>query len=99
MAATSTTTPYLLNKGELLSTANETTSTMERTFYKLNIEGIVYLVDPQSSKAYLYDLSDLTEIGKVIWTDSKQDPKMELLSNWSEILAAKLELSRKVTVA
>jgi len=72
---------------------------MERTFYKLNIEGIVYLVDPQSSKAYLYDLSDLTEIGKVIWTDPKQDPKMELLSNWSEILAAKLELSRKVTVA
>jgi hypothetical protein len=72
---------------------------MERTFYKLNIEGIVYLVDPQSSKAYLYDLSDLTEIGRVIWTDPKQDPKMELLPNWSEILAAKLESSATATVA
>ena len=94
------TTPYLLNKGELPSTANEPTSTMEPTFYKLNIEGIVYLVDPTTSKAYLYDLSDLTEIGKVIWTDPKQDPKMELLSNWSAILAAKLESSASVaTVA
>jgi len=71
-------------------------STMERTYYKLNIQGIVYLVDPASSKAYLYDLSELTEIGKVIWSDPKQDPKIELLANWSEILAAKLESSSKV---
>jgi hypothetical protein len=64
---------------------------MERTFYKLNIRGIVYLVDPATSKAYTYDLSDPTEIGQVLWTDAKQDPQIELLSDWQAILKAKLD--------
>ena len=64
---------------------------MERTFYKLNIRGIVYLVDPATSKAYTYDLSDPTEIGHVLWTDSKQDPQIELLPTWADILKAKLD--------
>lgn len=64
---------------------------MERTFYKLNIRGIVYLVDPATSKAYTYDLSDPTEIGQVLWTDAKQDPQIELLLDWQAILAAKLD--------
>jgi len=64
---------------------------MERTFYKLNIRGIVYLVDPATSKAYTYDLSEPTEIGHVSWTDSKQDPQIELLPGWQSILTAKLE--------
>jgi len=64
---------------------------MERTFYKLNIQGIVYLVDPATAKAYTYDLSDPTEIGQVIWTDSKQDPQIALLPDWQTILQAKLD--------
>lgn len=64
---------------------------MERTFYKLDIQGIVYLVDPTTSKAYTYDLSNPTEIGTILWTDSKKEPKIDLLPNWSSILAIKLE--------
>jgi hypothetical protein len=71
---------------------------MERTFYKLNIRGIVYLVDPATSKAYTYDLSDPTEIGQVLWTDSKQDPQIELLSDWQAILKTKLDKATAAAV-
>ena len=64
---------------------------MERTFYKLDIQGLVYLVDPVTSKAYTYDLSNPTEIGKILWSDPKATPQIELLANWSSILQAKLE--------
>jgi hypothetical protein len=64
---------------------------MERTFYKLDIGGIVYLVDPTSAAAYTYDLSKPVEIGKVLWTDAKQPPTLELLDTWKDILQAKLE--------
>jgi hypothetical protein len=64
---------------------------MERTFYKLDIQGIVYLVDPATAKAYTYDLADPTEIGKVVWVDMKSNPTIELLPTWKEILAAKIE--------
>jgi hypothetical protein len=64
---------------------------METTLYKLNIDGIVYLVDPITSKAYTYDTTDLTEIGRVLWTDPKQPPKIALLEDWAAILAAKLD--------
>ena len=64
---------------------------MERTFYKLDIQGIVYLVDPATAKAYTYDLAEPTEIGKVVWTDMKSNPTIELLPTWKEILAAKIE--------
>ena len=64
---------------------------MERTFYKLDIQGIVYLVDPVTSKAYTYDLSNPTEIGKILWSDPKATPQIELLANWASILQAKLE--------
>jgi len=66
---------------------------MDRTFYKLDIQGIVYLVDIATSKAYTYDLSNPTEIGKIIWTDPKAAPMIELLPTWSSILQAKLELT------
>jgi len=72
---------------------------MERTFYKLNIRGIVYLVDPATSKAYTYDLSDPTEIGQVLWTDLKQDPQIELLSTYASILAAKLDKAATAAAA
>ena len=66
---------------------------MERLFYKLDIQGIVYLVDPSSSKAYTYDLSNPTEIGKIIWTDPTVPPKIELLADWASLLAAKRDAS------
>jgi len=74
---------------------------METTLYKLNIDGIVYLVDPVTSKAYTYDTTDLTEIGRVLWTDPKQPPKIALLEDWAAILAAKLDkkATAVVTVA
>jgi hypothetical protein len=66
---------------------------MERTFYKLDIQGIVYLVDPATSNAYTYDLVSPTLIGKILWTDPKAAPQVELLPQWKEILQAKLELA------
>ena len=65
---------------------------MDRTFYKLDIQGIVYLVDPITSIAHTYDLSSPTEIGKIIWSDVKKAPQIELFQNWASILQAKLEL-------
>jgi hypothetical protein len=64
---------------------------MDRMFYKLDIQGIVYLVDPTTSKAYTYDLSNPTEIGKIIWTDPRQPPKIDLLEDWKSIMTAKSE--------
>ena len=64
---------------------------MERTFYKLDIQGIVYLVDPATAKAYTYDPADPTEIGRVVWTDMKATPTIELLPTWKEILTAKID--------
>lgn len=63
---------------------------MSRTFYKLDVEGIVYLVDPDTAAAYTYDLTNPTHVGKVIWTDVKADPRIELLPNWEAIMQAKL---------
>jgi len=64
---------------------------MERIFYKLDIQGIVYLVDPSSAKAYTYDIANPTEIGTVIWTDTKAAPTIALLPNWKDILTAKID--------
>lgn len=63
---------------------------MSRTFYKLDVEGIVYLVDPDTAAAYTYDLTSPTRIGQVIWTDVKTEPRIDLLPNWEEIMRAKL---------
>lgn len=63
---------------------------MERQYYKLDIGGIVYLVDPATAIAYTYDLAAPTEIGKVIWTDMKEPPTIEYRADWREVLAAKL---------
>lgn len=63
---------------------------MERTFYKLDIGGIVYLVDPATAVAYTYDLAAPTEIGRVVWTDPKAPPRLERTADADTILAAKL---------
>jgi len=65
--------------------------TMEHTFYKLDIQGIVYLIDPATTKAYTYDLTNPTEIGTLVWSDPKASPLIELKPEWVSILTLKLE--------
>ena len=61
----------------------------DRTFYKIDIMGIVYLIDPLTSKAYTYDLVDPTEIGTLLWTNPKEAPTIDLHPDWVSILTAK----------
>ena len=63
---------------------------MDRQYYKLDIGGIVYLVDTATATAYTYDLTDPVEIGKVIWTDPKAAPQLQFRDDWNSVLAAKL---------
>jgi hypothetical protein len=58
--------------------------------YKLEIQGIVYLVDPNTTDAYTYDLTNPTKIGHVIWTTATDAPRIQLVDDWSAILQAKL---------
>jgi len=76
-----------------VTAATQAAQYMDRTFYKLNIQGIVYLVEPATSKAYTYDLTDPTEIGTVSWADAKQEPILTLCPTWAAILAAKVDKS------
>jgi hypothetical protein len=64
---------------------------MNRTFYKLNIQGIVYLVDPATAIAYTYDTSNPVEIGSVIWNDAKLGPAIDLYHDWKTIMNTKME--------
>lgn len=59
------------------------------TYYKLDVQGIVYLVNPTNSLAYTYDLSNPVEIGKVVWTEPSSPPRMEFRADWRDIMAAK----------
>lgn len=63
--------------------------TTPATFYKLDIQGIVYLVDPATSIAHTYDLEAPTAVGTVNWTDPAAPPRLALYDNWQEILTAK----------
>jgi hypothetical protein len=65
-----------------------TTGTTQ-TFYKMDIQGIVYLVDPATTIAYTYDPDAPTAIGKVKWVDAATAPELILYDNWREILEAK----------
>lgn len=60
------------------------------TYYKLDIQGIVYLVDPVTSRAYTYDLSDPVEIGVVTWKDPKTEPTIALRPDWLAIMSRKI---------
>lgn len=64
--------------------------TATRTFYKLDVQGIVYLIDPATSIAYTYDLEDPTEIGRLQWTDPTAKPTLQLRPDWEAIMAAKM---------
>ena len=61
---------------------------MECKYYKLEIQGIVYLVDPATALAYTYDLTNPTQIGQVIWNDSRLNPTIQLRADWSSVLEA-----------
>lgn len=55
-------------------------------FYKLDVRGIVYLVDPVTSDAYTYNLSDPVRIGKIEWTNSQEKPLIHLAAGWQDLL-------------
>lgn len=61
-----------------------------RTYYKLDIQGIVYLVDPATSIAYTYDLEAPTEIGRLQWSDPAEKPTLQLRSDWETVMATKM---------
>lgn len=64
-------------------------TTTATTYYKLDVQGIVYLVNPTNSTAYTYDIENPTEIGRVVWTDPTKAPRMELLPTWRDIMITK----------
>jgi hypothetical protein len=59
-------------------------------YYKLEVQGIVYLVDPSTAFAYTYDLTNPTRIGRILWADSLKSPTIELLSDWQTIMNQKI---------
>jgi hypothetical protein len=63
-------------------------TTATTTFYRLPVNGIVYLVDPATAKAYTYDLTNPIEIGQIIWTDPAAAPRIELGVDWAAKLTA-----------
>ena len=73
-----------------MSVSASLTATPNRTFYKLDIQGIVYLIDPTTSIAYTYDLMNPTEIGRLVWTDPTEKPTLRLHPDWNTIMAAKM---------
>ena len=64
-------------------------ATLATTFYKMDIQGIVYLVDPATSVAYTYDLTDPTPIGTLQWTSATTPPRIALYTDWSARMVAK----------
>ena len=51
---------------------------MERNLYKLNVQGIVFLVDPITAIAYRYDTTE--PVGHIVWTDVTTEPRLVLNS-------------------
>jgi len=64
---------------------------MDEVFYKLEIHGIVYLVNTKTMTAHLYDVTSPTEIGKVIWDSIQEKPSIAFHSNWKQILQQKFD--------
>jgi hypothetical protein len=64
-------------------------ATTATTFYKMDIQGIVYLVDPATSVAYTYDLADPTPIGTLLWDSPASPPRIALYDDWPARMAAK----------
>lgn len=66
-----------------------TSTTLPSTFYKMDIQGIVYLVDPATAIAYTYDMSDPTPIGQVLWSSPTTLPRISLFDDALSLLATK----------
>lgn len=47
---------------------------MERTLYKLKVQGIVFLVDPITTIAYRYDTTE--PVGRIVWTALTDEPRL-----------------------
>ena len=47
---------------------------MERNLYKLNVQGIVFLVDPITAIAYRYDTTE--PVGHIVWADINSEPRL-----------------------
>lgn len=69
-------------------------SSKSKTFYKLEINGIVYLAEPSTAIAYTYDMKDPVAIGKISWLT--QHPQIELFDGWKDILQAKLDRDSEI---
>lgn len=50
-------------------------------FFKLPIKGMVYLVDPETAIAYLFDPVAPVAVGSVNWTNSTQVPELTLFEH------------------
>lgn len=62
---------------------------MEHTFYKLDIQGIVYLVNPVNGYVYTYEFPIPTHIGSLVWNDPKAEPRVRFREDWQAVMAAK----------
>lgn len=50
--------------------------TSERPLYKLDVGGIVYLVDPATQTAYTYDPTNPLEVGRIEWPTLHEAPRI-----------------------
>ena len=71
------------------SASTPLTALLPSTFYKMDIQGIVYLVDPTTTIAYTYDLTDPVPIGTLQWSAPGTLPRISLFDDWSARMAAK----------
>ena len=59
----------------------------------MDIQGIVYLVDPATAIAYTYDLADPVAVGTVVWSDISSPPRLALYDDWATRLSEKMKAS------
>jgi hypothetical protein len=57
----------------------------------MDINGIVYLIDPATTNAYTYDTVDPTLIGRVISGTAPGTFDIELVADWETVLRHKID--------
>jgi hypothetical protein len=70
-----------------------------RTFYKMDVQGIVYLVDPATTIAYTYDLTDPIPVGTIHWTDISSPPRIVLYDDYATVLDEKMKAQHAAAAA
>ena len=58
---------------------------MDCSYYKLLVNGMVYLVDPATAIAYTYDLTAPTAVGTVHWVSPTAEPTITLIKSDSGV--------------